>query len=152
MATAVAAPMGEAIEKEAQFLGKEQKTKVVEELRSYGPGTSDPGVRRIVGALQRVISARTMAEHRDALRPDVFADDVVWDGPPILLRGRDTVRAAVYLFPKSVTKLEFEPELVEVSVIMGLPQLHAYGPLSLCLAVLHVIYAARRNRHARLHY
>ncbi len=104
----VAGDISGALETEQQYLGKEDKGEVV---RSFTPGHFDAGVGRIVGTLQRLLSACNMSEHFAAL--EAFAKDMVWDNPLMLLRGRDNVRTTLY-FAKPITSLEMDPDLVQV--------------------------------------
>lgn len=64
---------------------------------------------------------RLMQDHVDAMTP--LDKDVLWDAPPILLTGKESMRVCMYL-AKSIAFLSLEPELIHV----GQASLPGYVP------------------------
>eukprot|EP00775_Hariotina_reticulata_P010716 gene10716-10872_t len=81
-------------------------------VATYIPGAELPsGVARIVETVKLLFQVRLMQEHVDAMTP--LDKDILWDAPPILLTGKESMRVCMYL-AKSIAFLSLEPELIHV--------------------------------------
>jgi hypothetical protein len=64
-----------------------------------------------MGVCRYAPQVRLMQDHVDAMTP--LDKDVLWDAPPILLTGKESMRVCMYL-AKSIAFLSLEPELIHV--------------------------------------
>jgi hypothetical protein len=83
-------------------------------IRTLSPGNLDAGTERIMLGFRQLFRARTMQEHCDVM--GLFARDMVWDAPPILLGRKGHMRVAAYL-AKFVASLDVIPDAIKVHAL-----------------------------------
>ncbi|KAI8463694.1 MAG: hypothetical protein J3K34DRAFT_462306 [Monoraphidium minutum] len=96
-----------ASQKEREFLNNAEGART----GTFTPDNMPAGADRIVGAVRRLFTARTMQDFCEVM--PILSRDIVWDAPPILTSRKGHLRVAAYL-AKFVGSLDFEPALVNV--------------------------------------
>jgi len=88
-----------------QYQAELEKAPAASSTKWMLPNELGPEEQQVVAALKQIVTCRTMADHYKAFAN--VAENIKWDAPPVLLRGREAMRCMVYL-AKFAATLDFD--------------------------------------------